>query len=74
LKISDGSKVKVVSRRGEVIARAKVTEKSPPKVVFMTSHFAESAVNILTNPVLDPISKTPELKVCAIRVEEVQEL
>jgi len=74
LKISDGSKVKVVSRRGEVIARAKVTEKSPPKVVFMTSHFAESAVNILTNPVLDPISKTPELKVCAIRVEEVQEI
>jgi formate dehydrogenase alpha subunit len=73
LKIKDGHKVKVISRRGEVIAKAKVTEKSPPKVVFMTFHFAESAANILTNTALDPIAKTPEFKVCAVRVERVRE-
>ena len=69
LGIADGEMVKVVSRRGEVMAKAKVTEVSPVGVVFMTFHFAESAVNLLTNPVLDPVSKIPEFKVCAVRVE-----
>jgi formate dehydrogenase alpha subunit len=71
LKIADGDKVKVVSHRGEVIAKARVTEESPPKVVFMTFHFAESPANALTNPALDPISKIPEFKVCAVKVEKI---
>jgi predicted molibdopterin-dependent oxidoreductase YjgC len=49
-----------------------VTEKSPPKVVYMTFHFAESAANLLTNTALDPIAKIPELKVCAVRVERLR--
>ena len=68
LGITQDDKVKVSSRRGEVITKAKVTEASPPGVVFMTFHFAESPANILTNPKLDPISKIPELKVCAVTV------
>ena len=72
LKIKDGDKVKVISRRGEVIVKAKLTEKSPPKVVYMTFHFAESAANILTNTALDPVAKIPELKVCAVRIERVR--
>jgi anaerobic selenocysteine-containing dehydrogenase len=70
LGIADGEMVKVISRRGEIIARAKVTEVSPPGVVFMTFHFAESPVNMLTNPALDPVAKIPEYKVCAVRVEK----
>ena len=70
LKIAEGDRVKVVSRRGEVITKAKVTEQSPPNVVFMAFHFAESAANILTNPALDPVSKIPEFKVCAVRMEK----
>ena len=70
LKIEDGDTVKVVSRRGEVTAKAKVTEESPPNVVYMTFHFAESAVNRLTNMALDPIAKIPEFKVCAVRIEK----
>jgi len=35
----------------------------------MSFHFAESPTNQLTNPALDPISKMPELKVFAVRVE-----
>ena len=72
LKISDGEKAKVISRRGEVITKAKLTEKSPPGVVYMTFHFAESAANILTNPALDPVAKIPEFKVCAVRIEGVK--
>jgi anaerobic selenocysteine-containing dehydrogenase len=70
LGIADGEKVKVSSRRGEVIAKACVTDRSPEGVVFMTFHFAESPTNCLTNPALDPIAKIPELKVCAVRVEK----
>ena len=71
LGITQSDKVKVRSRRGEVIAKAKVTEAMPPGLVFMTFHFAESAANILTNPKLDPVSKIPELKVATVRVEKV---
>ena len=69
LDIADGEMVKVISRRGEVVARAKVTDVSSRGVVFMTFHFAESPTNVLTNPALDPVAKIPEFKVCAVRVE-----
>ena len=71
LGILDGDRVKVTSRRGEVQAKAKVTEASPPGVVSMTFHFAESPTNVLTNPALDQVAKIPELKVAAVRVEKV---
>ncbi len=70
LGLSDGDKAKVASRRGEVTARVKLTEVSPPGVVFMTFHFGESSGNVLTNPVLDPVAKIPEFKVCAVRVKK----
>ena len=70
LGIADGDKVKVASRRGEVVSKANVTEVSPAGVVFMTFHFAESPANRLTNPALDPVAKIPEYKVCAVRVEK----
>jgi len=71
LGIADGEMVKVISRRGEVAARAKVTDVSPVGVVFMTFHFAESPANLLTNPALDPVAKIPEYKVCAVRIERM---
>ena len=71
LGIAQGDKVKVSSRRGEVITKAKVTGALLSGVVFMTFHFAESAANILTNPKLDPIAKIPEFKVAAVKVEKV---
>jgi predicted molibdopterin-dependent oxidoreductase YjgC len=71
LQISTGDKVKVISRRGEVVTKARVTEINPPNVVYMTFHFAESAANVLTNKALDPVAKIPEFKVCSVRVEKV---
>lgn len=70
LGIANGDRIVVVSRRGRVPARAKVTENAMPGVIFMTFHFPESATNLLTNPAYDPVSKTPEFKVCAVRVEK----
>jgi len=69
LGVADHDMVKVTSRRGEVKARAKVTPASPPGVVTMTFHFAESPTNVLTSPALDPLCGIPEFKVAAVRVE-----
>ncbi len=69
LGISDGQMVKVTSRRGSVQAKAQITQKSVPGTIFMNFHFAEAAVNLLTNPALDPVGKIPELKVCAVKLE-----
>jgi predicted molibdopterin-dependent oxidoreductase YjgC len=71
LGIADGDAVKVTSRRGQVAAKAKVTEASPEGVVVTSFHFAESPTNQLTSPALDPIAKIPEFKVCAVRLEKV---
>ncbi len=70
LNITDGDTVKVTSRRGEVVARASVTEVSPAGVISMDFHFAESPLNVLTNPALDPVAKIPEYKVSAVKVEK----
>ncbi len=72
LGVTNGKKVRVISRRGMVTARAKVTKDSPPGVVSMTFHFAESPTNVLTSPALDPVAKIPELKVCAVRIEKTK--
>lgn len=69
MNIHDGQKVKVSTRRGSAEPVAKVTEKVKPKMLFMTFHFKGVAANVLTNPALDPISKIPEYKVCAAKLE-----
>lgn len=69
--INDREWVQVVSRRGAVKVRAKVTERSQKGNVFMTFHFQDALTNILTSEHRDPISGTPEYKACAVRVEKV---
>lgn len=73
LGLKDNDKVKVTSRRGEVISTAKITDIVEEDVMFMPFHFADGAANYLTNSVLDPIAKIPELKVSAIKLEKVNE-
>ena len=70
LGVGDNEWVRVVSRRGEIKVRAKISEASPPGVVCMSSHFAEKPAHLLTNSTLDPSSKIPELKLSAVRVEK----
>ena len=70
LGVADGDLVRVTSRRGEVVAKAEVVERPDPGVIFMTFHFKEAAVNLLTIAALDPVAKIPEYKVAAVRVEK----
>ena len=70
LEIVDTEKVEVKSRRGAIEIAAMVTERVPKGTVFIPFHFAECAANVLTNPALDPDSKIPELKVCAVSVSK----
>ncbi len=71
LGLSSGDRVRVISRRGEVVTEVQVTEICPPGVLSLTFHFFETPTNVLTNAALDPIAKIPETKVCAVRVEKV---
>ena len=71
LGIDDGETVRVSSRRGATTVKARCTNVCPQGLVSMTFHFAESPVNVLTNAALDPVAKTPETKVCAVRVEKI---
>ena len=71
LGIGKSERVRIVSRRGEIEARAWVTRRVPPGVVFIPFHFAEAAANALTHAALDPMAKIPEYKVCAVRVERI---
>jgi len=67
----DNGLVEVASRRGKVKVKAKVSDRLPPGVVFMTFHFKEAAANLLTLDALDPVAKIPEFKVCAVKIQKV---
>jgi assimilatory nitrate reductase catalytic subunit len=72
LKINDGERVRVVSRRGEGVFPVLVVRTIRPDTIFIPYHWGEQlAVNQLTNPELDPISKIPEFKACAARIEKI---
>ncbi len=73
LGIEKSGKVRVSSRRGTIECRAWITRRVPPGTVYMGWHFHESAANLLTINALDPVSKIPEYKICACRVEPVSE-
>ncbi|MEU9667169.1 molybdopterin oxidoreductase family protein [Streptomyces bobili] len=67
---AEGDPLAVVSRRGRAVAPARITTGIRPDTVFMPFHWpGEGRANTLTNPALDPTSRMPEFKVCAVRVE-----
>lgn len=70
---AEGDPVAVVSRRGRAVAPARITTAIRPDTVFMPFHWAgEGRANTLTNPALDPVSRMPEFKACAVRLEAVR--
>lgn len=70
LKVANGDYINIVSRRGSLKIKAMVSEITDRGVAFVPFHFYEACVNKLTNSALDPVSKIPELKVCAVRIEK----
>jgi formate dehydrogenase major subunit len=71
LGIRNGETIKVSSRRGEIQAPAFVTKRIGKGTVYIPFHYREAPANLLTNPVVDPIAKIPEFKVCAVKVKKV---
>ena len=70
LDLADGSPIRITSRRGEMHARAVVTDRVSAGIVFGNFHFPGAAnVNNVTIAALDPVAKIPEYKVCAVHIE-----
>jgi assimilatory nitrate reductase catalytic subunit len=69
LSIVDGEPVRVVSRRGAAELPARVVDTIRPDTLFAPFHWP--GINALTNDALDPVSRMPEFKVCAARVEKL---
>ncbi len=70
LGIKENEKIRAASRRGEINIKTRISEKVSSGVVFIPMHYKEAAANILTISALDPYAKTPELKVCAVKIEK----
>ena len=73
LGIAQDTPVRVRSRRGMVETRAVLSDDVAKGLVAIPYHFREAPSNRLTNDVQDPITKMPELKACAVRVERLPE-
>jgi formate dehydrogenase major subunit len=69
--IESSEKIRVKSRRGEVVVKAGVTPEVPAAMVWMTFHFRENCANWLTKAVFDPVSQTAEYKACAVQIEKL---
>lgn len=69
--ISDGDSVEIKSRRGMSVAAAKITDTVMKGAAFVPFHFSDSPINFVTNDALDPVSKTPEYKVCAVSIKKL---
>ena len=66
----NGTMAKIASRRGDINAKVKISATAVNGTVFIPFHFAQSAANKLTNAALDPVSKIPEYKVCAVKLSK----
>jgi formate dehydrogenase alpha subunit len=70
LGLAVGDWVKVSSRRGSVVLRLLVTERSPRGTIFIPFHFAEAAANLLTLDRIDGRAKIPDYKNTAVKIEK----
>ena len=73
-RLKRGELVRITSRRGEVFVRAAADADLCPGTVFLAMHWGGRflggrGVNALTIGALDPVSRQPELKHCAVRIE-----
>jgi ferredoxin-nitrate reductase len=74
LGVAEGDLVTVTSRRGEVRVAARLSASLRPGMVFLPMHWGKqlgsdlSRANNVTSGALDPISKEPDLKFCAVQV------
>jgi formate dehydrogenase (NADP+) alpha subunit len=70
LGITDGTNARITTRRGSIVAAARVGDRVRPGTIWMPFHFAEASTNLLTNDAFDNITRTAEYKCCAARIEK----
>ena len=70
--LTEGDRVKITSRRGSIVLKAKIVKTIRPDTVFIPYHWPdEQSANRLTQRALDPLSKIPEFKFSAVKIEKV---
>lgn len=70
LGITHGSYARLTSRRGDAVVMVQLTQRIPPNMVFIPFHFHE-CVNRISLGLLDPHSRQPAFKQCAVKVEAI---
>lgn len=71
LDVKEGERVKVVSRRGELKTKVRITERVAQGMIFMTFHYMDTPTNVLTNGASDKVSKTYEYKACGVQITKI---
>jgi assimilatory nitrate reductase catalytic subunit len=72
LGIANSDIVELRTRRGSARFRARLSQNIRPDTVFTPFHWGGgSNANALTNPALDPLSRMPAFKVCAVAITRV---
>ncbi len=72
LGINTDELVRLTTRRGSALMKARLSPAIRMDTIFAPFHWgADGRANLLTNPALDPISKMPEFKVCAVRIDKL---
>jgi len=76
LDVEDGNSLAVISRRGKLTGKARITDSIRKKTIFVPWHYGklsgpDGAANLVTNPVFDLNTKQPEYKQCAVRLEKI---
>jgi len=68
--VKSKDKVKITSRRGSIVLEAKVVDVPREGLVFVPMHYPDRMINILTTDAFDALSKQPEFKICAVKLEK----
>lgn len=72
--LADGATVRLTSARGAASFKTKISRTIREDTIFVPFHWSGGqSANRLTNDALDPISRMPEFKVCAVRAEPAEE-
>ncbi|MGD2113338.1 MAG: nitrate reductase, partial [Gammaproteobacteria bacterium] len=72
LGIAHGSYARLTSRRGDAVVLVQCTQRVPRDMVFIPFHYHE-CVNRLALGLLDPHSRQPAYKQCAVRVQPAED-
>jgi predicted molibdopterin-dependent oxidoreductase YjgC len=69
--ISDGETIRIISRYGSMETESRITSSTPSGLAV--TNMEQAKINQILNPVLDAISRTPAMKLCAVRLEKIKQ-